>query len=52
MRILAPGLSVKVAEDPEVRVPWLGEHADTVLKAELGLGPDELARLRAYGVIA
>ncbi len=58
MRILAlehPGLPVKfaeVAEGPEVRVPWLGEHTDAVLKAELGLGPDELAWLRADGVIA
>ena len=50
VRILAlehPGLPVKfaeVAEGPELRVPWLGEHADTVLKAELG------ARARRAGV--
>ncbi len=33
-------------------MPWLGEHTDAVLKAEFGLGPDELAWLRADGVIA
>ena len=53
--MLIPGLPVKfaeVAEGPESRVPWLGEHTDAVLAAELGLGPEELARLRADGVIA
>ena len=53
--VLIPGLPVKfadVAEGPETRVPWLGEHTDEVLHAELGLGPDELAQLRADGVIA
>jgi formyl-CoA transferase len=42
----------KVAEGPETRVPWLGEHTDAVLADELGLGEDELAALRAEGVIA
>ena len=41
----------KVAEGPETRVPWLGEHTDEVLAAELGLTADELARLHAEGVI-
>jgi formyl-CoA transferase len=53
--VLFPGLPVKfaeVAEGPESRVPWLGEHTDAVLPAELGLGPGELAGLRADGVIA
>jgi formyl-CoA transferase len=53
--ILVPGNPVKmsrVAEGPETRVPWLGEHTDAVLAAELGLGPDQLAKLRAGGVIA
>jgi formyl-CoA transferase len=40
-----------VAEGPETRVPWLGEHTDEVLAAELDLGTDELAKLRADGVI-
>ena len=53
--VLVPGNPVKmtaVAEGPETRVPWLGEHTDEVLAAELGLDADELARLRADGVIA
>ena len=52
--VLLPGLPVKfaeVAEGPEHRVPWLGEHTDEVLGAELGLGRDELAALRNEGVI-
>jgi formyl-CoA transferase len=52
--VLLPGLPVKfaeVAEGPERRVPWLGEHTDEVLGAELGLGRDELATLRAGRVI-
>ena len=40
-----------VAEGPETRVPWLGEHTVDVLGAELGLGDDDLAKLRAEGVI-
>lgn len=52
--ILTPGNPVKlskVAEGPETRVPWLGEHTDDVLATELGLGADELERLHASGVI-
>ena len=50
-----PGNPVKmsrVTEGPETRVPWLGEHTDDVLAAELGLGAEQLADLRAEGVIA
>jgi crotonobetainyl-CoA:carnitine CoA-transferase CaiB-like acyl-CoA transferase len=36
---------------PRAPVPRLGEHADAVL-AEAGFAPDEIARLRAAGVIA
>jgi crotonobetainyl-CoA:carnitine CoA-transferase CaiB-like acyl-CoA transferase len=53
--VLIPGNPVKlseVAEGPEARVPWLGEHTDAVLEAELGLSADELAALRAAAVIA
>ena len=53
--VLVPGLPVKfadVAEGPETRVPWLGEHTDDVLGAELGLSRQELAELRGSGVIA
>jgi crotonobetainyl-CoA:carnitine CoA-transferase CaiB-like acyl-CoA transferase len=53
--VLIPGNPVKmtqVAEGPETRVPWLGEHTDVVLSEELGLSADQLAQLRADGVIA
>jgi crotonobetainyl-CoA:carnitine CoA-transferase CaiB-like acyl-CoA transferase len=53
--VLIPGLPVKfadIAEGPETRVPWLGEHTDEVLSVELGLRPEELAALREAGVIA
>ena len=52
--VLVPGNPVKlskVAEGPETRVPWLGEHTDEVLGAELGLTDERLAELRAAGVI-
>jgi crotonobetainyl-CoA:carnitine CoA-transferase CaiB-like acyl-CoA transferase len=53
--VLVPGNPVKmsnVAEGPETRVPWLGEHTAEVLSAELGLTGDDLAKLRTTGVIA
>jgi crotonobetainyl-CoA:carnitine CoA-transferase CaiB-like acyl-CoA transferase len=53
--VLIPGNPVKlsgVAEGPETRIPWLGEHTDDVLRAELGLSDDELGDLREHGVIA
>jgi formyl-CoA transferase len=53
--VLIPGNPVKmtqVTEGPETRVPWLGEHTDTVLGTELGLTEAERAALRADGVIA
>ena len=53
--VLTPGNPVKlskVAEGPERMVPWLGEHTDEVLRAELGLSDAELAVLRGDGVIA
>jgi formyl-CoA transferase len=53
--VLIPGNPVKisgVAEGPETRIPWLGEHTDEVLTTELGLAASELATLRASGVIA
>ena len=52
--VLVPGNPVKlskVAEGPETRVPWLGEHTDAVLTEELGLSADQLAKLRATGAI-
>lgn len=53
--VLVPGNPVKlskVAEGPERRVPWLGEHTGEVLTDELGLTGAELERLRTEGVIA
>ena len=52
--VLIPGNPVKlsnVAEGPETRVPWVGEHTDDVLRAELGLDDTALADLRSDGVI-
>ncbi len=53
--VLVPGNPVKlsaVAEGPERRVPWLGEHTDEVLAAELGYDEARLAELRESGAIA
>jgi formyl-CoA transferase len=53
--VLIPGNPVKltnVTEGPETRVPWLGEHTDEVLTAELGVDATQLDALRADGVIA
>ena len=53
--VLIPGNPVKMSrtpEGPETRVPWLGEHTDEVLRAELDLDDDRLAELRRAGVIA
>ncbi|HWB66763.1 MAG TPA: CaiB/BaiF CoA-transferase family protein [Mycobacteriales bacterium] len=52
--VLVPGNPVKIAGVPEVedrRVPWLGEHTDEVLRAELGLSETDLAGLRSNAVI-
>ena len=52
--VLIPGNPVKlskVADGPEARVPWLGEHTRDVLRDELGLDDDELDRLGAEGAI-
>jgi crotonobetainyl-CoA:carnitine CoA-transferase CaiB-like acyl-CoA transferase len=53
--ILVPGNPVKLskmAEGPETRVPWVGEHTEEVLRAELGLDDDTLAKLRERGVVS
>jgi crotonobetainyl-CoA:carnitine CoA-transferase CaiB-like acyl-CoA transferase len=52
--VLIPGNPVKlsaVAEGPETRIPWVGEHTIEVLRAELGLSGVELDQLRGDGVI-
>ena len=53
--VLLPGNPIKmsrVTEGPETRVPWVGEHTGEVLTDELGLDTDQLAELRAAGVIS
>lgn len=53
--VLTPGNPVKlskVAEGPEARVPWLGEHTEALLRDELGIGAAEVASLRADGAVA
>jgi len=53
--ILIPGNPVKLSkmqEGPETRVPWVGEHTDDVLRAELDLDDRELIKLRGAGIIA
>lgn len=52
--MLMPGNPVKLskmAEGPETRFPWVGEHTDEVLRTELGLSDGDLAALRDDGVI-
>jgi len=52
--VLIPGNPVKlseVAEGPETRVPYVGEHTSEVLQTELGLNDNALSTLRAEGVI-
>jgi formyl-CoA transferase len=52
--VLVPGNPIKLSkapEGPEHRVPWVGEHTDEVLTAELDLDESELSSLRDSGVI-
>ncbi len=53
--VISPGNPIKmsaVAQGPETRVPWLGEHTDAVLHEELALSEAAIAELRSAGVIA
>lgn len=53
--VLVPASPVRmsaISADTDAAVPWLGEHTDEVLAAELGLAADELAALRDQQVIA
>ncbi len=53
--VLIPGNPVRlsgVTPAAETRPPWLGEHTDAVLAAELGLSPEALSELRAGKVIS
>ena len=52
--VLIPGNPVKLskmAEGPETRVPWVGEHTAVLLGEELGLNDDAIAGLRERGVV-
>lgn len=52
--VLSPGNPIKLskmAETPDHRVPWLGEHTDDVLGRELGLPASKIGSLRERGVI-
>ncbi|HYA69720.1 MAG TPA: CoA transferase [Acidimicrobiales bacterium] len=53
--VLVPGNPVKVTGWPDGgdrRIPWLGEHTDEILRAELALGDGAIAALRSAAVIA
>jgi crotonobetainyl-CoA:carnitine CoA-transferase CaiB-like acyl-CoA transferase len=52
--VLIPGNPVKlskVAEGPESRIPWVGEHTRAVLTEELGLDDAAIDALVADGVV-
>jgi crotonobetainyl-CoA:carnitine CoA-transferase CaiB-like acyl-CoA transferase len=52
--VVIPGNPVKLskmAEGPESRVPWLGEHTRSVLHEELGLDDSAIDALVAEGVV-
>jgi crotonobetainyl-CoA:carnitine CoA-transferase CaiB-like acyl-CoA transferase len=53
--VIIPGNPVKlskVAEGPESRVPWVGEHTRSVLAEELGLDDKAIDTLVADGVVS
>lgn len=53
-RLLVPGVPIKFSETPasiQSPAPALGEHNAEVFGGELGLGSEELERLKADGVI-
>lgn len=53
--VAVPGNPIKMsgmADGPDTRVPWIGEHTDAVLGEELGIDAAAIAALRADGVVA
>jgi crotonobetainyl-CoA:carnitine CoA-transferase CaiB-like acyl-CoA transferase len=53
--VLVPGNPIKLskmAEGPEARTPWLGEHTDDLLRDELGLDNASIAALHEEGAIS
>ena len=52
--VVTPGNPVKlsaVPEQPDTRVPWLGEHTDNLLQTELNLTQTQLDEMRTDGII-
>ena len=52
--VVTPGNPVKlseVPEQPDTRVPWLGEHTDNLLQTELNLTETQLDEMRTKGII-
>ena len=52
---LTPGNPVRILTapgTPDTRVPWVGEDTDDILGKELGLSVDDVAALRADGVVS
>jgi formyl-CoA transferase/CoA:oxalate CoA-transferase len=52
-RVRQIGVAIKLSDTPgtvRTAAPLANEHTDAVLK-DLGVGPDEIARLREKGVI-
>lgn len=53
--VAVPGNPIKMsgmADGPDTRVPWIGEHTDAILGEELGIDAAAIAALRADGVVA
>ena len=53
--VLVPGNPVKMskmADGPDTRMPWLGEHTTQILTEELGMADSDIAELRSTGVVA
>jgi formyl-CoA transferase len=51
VRVMRQPVRMPGSEVPLVAAPLLGQHTDEVLQADLCLGPDEIAALRAAGVL-
>jgi crotonobetainyl-CoA:carnitine CoA-transferase CaiB-like acyl-CoA transferase len=53
--VLVPGNPVKlskVPDEPDERVPWIGEHTVEVLQSDLGLDDEQVAALAEAGIIS